>query len=62
MNKQESDILNPLLLEPFTNQRSLAKITGHSLGIVNRSLKNLLKAGYIDEKMHPTPLAMDEAL
>ena len=32
MNKQESDILNALLLEPFINQRVLAEVSGHSLG------------------------------
>ena len=43
MNKQESDILNALLLEPFINQRILAEVSGHSLGVVNRSLKELIK-------------------
>lgn len=43
MNKQESDILNALLLEPFINQRILAEVSGHSLGAVNRSLKELIK-------------------
>ena len=43
MNKQESDILNTLLLEPFINQRILAEVSGHSLGVVNRSLKELIK-------------------
>lgn len=28
MNKQESDILNALLLEPFINQRILAEVSG----------------------------------
>ena len=49
MNKQESDILNALLLEPFINQRILAEVSGHSLGVVNRSLKELIKAGYLNE-------------
>ena len=43
MNKQESDILNALLQEPFINQRILSEVSGHSLGIVNRSLKELIK-------------------
>ena len=43
MNKQESDVLNALLLEPFINQRILAEVSGHSLGVVNRSLKELIK-------------------
>ena len=33
VNKQESDILNTLLLEPFINQRILAEVSGHSLGM-----------------------------
>lgn len=33
MNKQESDIMNSLLLEPFINQRILAEVSGHSLGV-----------------------------
>lgn len=32
MNKQESDILNALLLEPFINQRVLAEVFGSFLG------------------------------
>lgn len=54
MNKQESDVLNTLLLEPFINQRILAEISGHSLGIVNRSLKGLIKSGYLDDNICPT--------
>ena len=54
MNKQESDILNALLLEPFINQRILAEVSGHSLGVVNRSLKELIKADYLDESIRPT--------
>lgn len=34
MNKQESDILNSLLLESFINQRILAEASGHSLGVI----------------------------
>lgn len=54
MNKQESDILNTLLLEPFINQRVLVEVSGHSLGVVNRSLKELIKEGYIDDAIRPT--------
>ena len=49
MNKQESDILNALLIEPFINQRILAEVSGHSLGVVNRSLKELIKMDYLDD-------------
>lgn len=58
MNKQECDILNTLLLEPFINQRVLAETSGHSLGIVNRCIKKLIKDGYIDDEMHPTAKAV----
>ena len=58
MNKQESDILNALLLEPFINQRILAEVSGHSLGVVNRSLKKLIKSGYIDDSIRPTAKAV----
>lgn len=54
MNKQESDILNVLLIEPFINQRILAEVSGHSLGVVNRSLKELIKLEYIDDSIRPT--------
>lgn len=60
MNKQESDILNALLLEPFINQRILAEVSGHSLGVVNRSLKELIKAGYLNEAICPTAKAVSE--
>lgn len=60
MNKQESDILNALRLEPFINQRILAEVSGHSLGIVNRYLKELMNSGYIDEEVKLTPKAVKE--
>ena len=60
MNKQESDILNTLLLEPFINQRILAEVSGHSLGVVNRSLKELIKTDYLDDSIRPTVKAITE--
>lgn len=60
MNKQESDILNTLLLEPFVNQRILSEVSGHSLGVVNRSLKNLITSGYLDEYIRLTDKAKKE--
>ena len=60
MNKQKSDILNILLQEPFINQRILAEESGHSLGIVNRSLKELMQENYIDENICPTKKAVEE--
>ena len=60
MNKQKNDILNILLQEPFINQRILAEESGHSLGIVNRSLKELMQENYIDENICPTKKAVEE--
>lgn len=60
MNKQESDILNALLIEPFINQRILAEVSGHSLGVVNRSLKELIKTDYLDDAIRPTVKAITE--
>ena len=49
MNIQELDILNTLNCQEYLNQRTLSEMSGHSIGIVNRSLKNLLSEGYINE-------------
>lgn len=60
MNIQERDILKTLFTEPFVNQRILSEISGHSLGIVNRSLASLMKDGYLDKDMKPTEKAKTE--
>lgn len=60
MNKQEADILQAIFLEPFINQRILAETSGHSLGVVNRSLHSLISAGYLNEEIKPTELAVNE--
>lgn len=61
MNVQKQDILNNLMKEPFINQRILAAQTGHSLGIVNRSIKELIEEGYLDEEIRPTEKALRDA-
>ena len=60
MNKQESDILRTLFMEPFINQRILSETSGHSLGVVNRSIKALINAGYLSEDIRPTEKAKYE--
>lgn len=60
MNKQESDILRTLYSEPFINQRILSETSGHSLGVVNRSLKTLIADGYLDERAQLTAKAKAE--
>lgn len=61
MNILKQDILNNLIKESFINQRILAAQTGHSLGIVNRSIKELISEGYLDEEIRPTEKALREA-
>lgn len=60
MNRQEMDILNMLSDEPYINQRILAESCGHSLGIVNRSVKNLMRDEYLDNFFHLTEKANRE--
>lgn len=58
MNAQLLDILQTLYLHPYISQRVLSKKSGHSLGIVNRSIKELLEYGYIDNNMQLTHTAL----
>lgn len=57
LTKQESDILCALYREPFVNQRLLSETSGHSLGVVNRSVRRLMEAGLLDEGVGLTPAA-----
>lgn len=57
MNIQECDVLKCIKFEKYINQRSLAETSGHSLGIVNRSLKHLQKDEYINNEMQLTQKA-----
>jgi len=59
LSKQEADILYALHQDPFINQRILSETSGHSLGVVNRSIKALAGAGYLDERVQLTPLARE---
>lgn len=59
MNKQEMDILNILIKEPYINQRALAEDSGHSLGSVNKATRNLLANGFLDKDMHITQKAVE---
>lgn len=60
MNLQESDILLTLHREPFITQRVLSETSGHSIGVVNRSLRLLLEEGYINESAQLTSKAREE--
>ena len=59
MNNQEWDLMKILVDKPFINQRALSDESGHSLGVVNRSLKKLMEEGLLDESMSPTRKALD---
>ena len=48
MNKQELDLLNIMKKEAYVNQRQLSEASGYSLGKVNTSLAELVKAGYLN--------------
>lgn len=54
MNTQEKDIVNMILEKGYQNQRILSEETGYSLGIINKSLRELVLSGYLNEKMTPT--------
>lgn len=60
MKIQEWDIMNVLLQESFVNQRLLAEQSGHSVGVVNRSLHTLTNEGYLDENTELTMKARKE--
>lgn len=57
MNIQEKEILCYRMEHSFENQRGLADAVGYSLGVVNRSLKNLMQNGYLTEDGEPTDAA-----
>lgn len=57
MNRQEYDILNNLMLKPYSTQRNLAEDCGHSVGVVNRSIRKLTEEGYLNAQAGLTPKA-----
>lgn len=59
MNRQERDLVNVLSKEPFVNQRILAEQSGYSLGMVNRSLRELIEKGYLNDEIRLTNKAID---
>lgn len=61
MNRHECKVLNVLMKENYINQRILAESCQFSLGTINNAIKELTKNGYLDEQMHLTVKAYDEA-
>ena len=57
MNHQDLDILNALLSFGYDTQRLLTASTGHSLGVVNRSIRYLKENRYLDKGCFPTDRA-----
>lgn len=57
MNKQQCDILLSIIYNPNSTQRELVEYSGHSLGIVNRCVNELMQEGYINNQMQPTEAA-----
>lgn len=49
ISRQECDILLQLKHNPFSQQRGIAEMSGHSIGVVNKCIKNLKNKGLIDE-------------
>ena len=60
MNKQESDVLKTIIEKHCPNQRVIAKASGHSLGVVNKSIESLTENGYLSENLKPTNKAREE--
>ena len=60
MNTKQADILYSIIEEPFFNQRSLAEVTGYSLGTVNQTVKALINDGYLTEELLPTQRGREE--
>lgn len=59
LNMQECTVLESLIKNSYTNQRSLVDKTNYSLGMINKILKSLNNLGYLDDKMNPTIKAFD---
>ena len=55
MNVQDLEILRTLADKPCQTQRELSGLTGCSLGLVNRSVGNLVRAGMISQKLEISP-------
>lgn len=54
MNRQELDVLNVINDNIVINQREISELSGHSLGIVNRSIRHMVEEGYLTEDLYVT--------
>lgn len=51
MNRYDADVFTSIIKSGAENQRAIASRTGLSLGVVNRSLKDLKDGGYISDDL-----------
>ena len=49
MNIHENDIMKILYKDSNINQRNIADLSGHSLGIVNKAVNSLIQQGYLNK-------------
>ena len=59
MNKLKLDILYTLFYYPYTNKRELSEISGHSLGVISKTIKVLKNEGYLDNAVRLTSKSKD---
>ena len=60
MNKIEADILQVICENGGQTQRAIAEATGHSLGIVNRTIHSLICEGWMTELLQPSAIALQK--
>lgn len=60
MNAYDFNIMNIILKEGYTNQRSIAETTNYSLGKVNYSIRTLIDEQYLTEQLSLTEKALME--
>ena len=59
MNIQEKNILNVIYKTSKINQRTIAEISGYSLGMVNKTIKSLVDNGYLSSGLDITSKTID---
>lgn len=59
MNIQEKDILNAIYRTSKINQRTIAELSGYSLGMVNKTIKALVNNGYLSSNLDITKKTID---
>lgn len=60
MNIYEFDVLNAIIKEGYTNQRSIAEVTNFSLGKVNSAIRSLVDEQYLNEQFFITEKGLRE--